>query len=129
MKKLQCLAILICLHFFIPAALFGASDKVIEWKAQTLFGPDDSSTVIQAKGVVDVTNEALKGSLETTLYQCGQLVPAEEMPAALARGVYDAALMVPMMRSNAGNVAFGLPFGLTGIDQVMEFWYDSVISG
>lgn len=121
MKKMMVFLVIAILTVGVSATALAGP---VEWKAQTVFAPDDSSTVIQAQGVADVTNKALKGQLETTLYQCGQLVPAEEMTPALARGVYDAAAMVPMMRSNAGVVAFGLPFGLKGIDQIMEFWYD-----
>jgi TRAP-type transport system periplasmic protein len=121
MKK--CMKILVAVLMASGLTSTGMAEP-IKWRAQTLFAPDDTSTVIQAQSVVDVTNRALKGRLETTLYQSGQLVPPEEMTAALSRGVYDAAAMVPMMRSEAGAVAFGLPFSLRGIDQIMEFWYD-----
>lgn len=98
--------------------------KTIQWKAQSLFAPEDASTSVQAKSAVDSTNAALKGQLETTLYQSGQLIPPEEMVPGLSRGVYDAAIMVPMMVEPAGVVAFGLPGGFDGYDQLREFWYD-----
>ncbi len=124
MKKVVAI---VSLSFFLIiglSAIGPVQAKTVEWKAQTLFGPEDASTAIQAQGLVNATNAALKGKLHTTLYQSGQLVPPEEMSAGLARGVYDAALMVPMMRSEAGAVAFGMPFGLQGYDQVIEFYYD-----
>ena len=124
MKKVFVSAVVSFFLVFSISAIGLVHAKTIEWKAQTLFAPEDASTVIQAQGIVNVTNDALKDKLHTTLYQCGQLVPPEEMSAALARGVYDAALMVPMIRSEAGTVAFGLPFSLQGNDQVMEFFYD-----
>ncbi len=96
----------------------------IEWKAQTSFPPEDSGTRHHAKGMVDATNKALEGQLETTFYQLGQLVPEEEMGPALARGVYDAAYMPAMARSEAGNVAFGLPFSWSSVDDIVEFYYD-----
>ena len=106
--------------------MFGqiAAADPIEWKAQTSFPPEDSGTRHHAGGMVKATNEALAGQLETTLYQLGQLVPEEEMGPALARGVYDAAYMPAMARSEAGNVAFGLPFSWSTVDDVIEFYYD-----
>jgi len=101
-----------------------ASAKEIKWRAQSLFGPQNGCTTIQARMVVDATNEALKGKLHTTLYPAGQIVPEEEMVSALARGVYDAGLTVPVMRSNAGNVAFGLPYGWESFDDIDKFFYE-----
>jgi len=96
----------------------------LEWKAQTSFPPEDSGTRHHAGGMVKATNEALQGQLKTTLYQLGQLVPEEEMGPALSKGVYDAAYMPGMARSEAGNVAFGLPFSWGSVDDVVEFYYD-----
>ncbi|MFH1135746.1 MAG: TRAP transporter substrate-binding protein DctP [Pseudomonadota bacterium] len=101
-----------------------AAAGMIEWKAQTSFPPEDSGTRHHAGGMVKATNEALKGRLNTTLFQLGQLVPEEEMGPALSQGVYDAAYMPAMARSEAGNVAFGLPFSWGSVDDVIEFYYD-----
>lgn len=123
MKK-ACLILsllLLGLVFGCPGGIFAAE---INWKAQTLFAPEDAGTVHSGKGIVDVTNSALKGTLNTTLYQSGSLVPAEQMYPALAKGVYDAAYMVSMMRTAAGSVAFGLPFGWDSVEQAMEFYYE-----
>ena len=124
MKKFTSLAVVaLCLAV---AGLFVAGPAQageIEWKAQSLFAPEDASTSIQAQSVVDATNKALAGKLKTTLYQSGQLIPPEEMPTGVARGVLDAAIMVPMMIEPAGVVAFGMPYGLENFDQLMEFWY------
>ncbi len=98
--------------------------KTIKWKAQSLFAPEDASTSVQAQSVVDSTNAALEGKLETKLFQSGQLIPPEEMVPGLARGVYDAAIMVPMMVEPAGIVAFGLPYSFEGYDQLKEFWFE-----
>ena len=98
--------------------------ETLEWRAQTSFPPEDSGTRHHAGGMVKVTNEALKGQLNTTFYQLGQLVPEEEMGPALSRGVYDAAYMPGMARSEAGNVAFGLPFSWGSLDDILEFYYD-----
>ncbi len=96
----------------------------IKWRAQTAMPPEDSGTRHHAKAMVDATNKALEGKLRTTLYQLGQIVPEGEMGAALSRGVYDVAYMPGMARSEAGNVAFGLPFSWKNFDEVMEFYYD-----
>jgi len=96
----------------------------IKWKAQTAMPPEDSGTRHHAKAMIDATNKALEGRLKTTLFQLGQLVPEGEMGVALSRGVYDAAYMPAMARTEAGNVAFGLPFSWTSIDEVLEFYYD-----
>ena len=101
-----------------------AGAKSLEWKAQTSFPPEDSGTRLHAGGMVKAVNQALAGQLETTLSQLGQLVPEEEMGPALAKGVYDAAYMPAMARSEAGNVAFGLPFSWGSVDDVIEFYYD-----
>ena len=110
----------ICLFTFGQTATAG----MIEWKAQTSFPPEDSGTRHHAGGMVKATNEALKGKLHTTLFQLGQLAPEEEMGPALSMGVYDAAYMPAMARSEAGNVAFGLPFSWGSVDDVIEFYYD-----
>ncbi len=96
----------------------------IKWNAQTLFAPEDAGTIHSAKGIVAASNNVLKGQLKTTLYQSGALVPVEQMYPALSRGVYDAAYMVSMMRTTAGQVAFGMPFSWENVDQAMEFYYD-----
>ena len=114
------LVVVLCLA--VAAAPAGA--EVLKWKAQTSFPPEDSGTRWHAGGMVKALNEALKGQLETTLYQLGQLVPEEEMGPALSQGVYDAAYMPAMARSEAGNVAFGLPFSWSSLDDVLEFYYD-----
>ena len=102
-----------------------ATAQLIRWRAQSLFGPEDTSTTVQAKMAVDETNKALEGKLRTTLYGVGQLSPPETMTEAIARGALDAGLTVPMMRSeSAGTAAFGMPFGWQNIDQVIEFYYD-----
>lgn len=118
------LASVLVLSLVAASCAAPAPAEVIEWKAQSLFGPEDTCTTIQAQQTVDVTNEALEGKLHTTLYIAGQIVPEEEMCDALGRGVYDAALTVPMIRSDAGIVAFGLPYGWENVDQVIEFYYD-----
>lgn len=109
------------LAFAVPEQILA---KEIQWKAQTLFGPEDAGTIHAAGGIVDATNAALKGKLKTTLFNSGALVPPEQMYPALSRGVYDAAYMVSMMRFAAGSVAFGLPFAWENVDQVMDFYYD-----
>jgi TRAP-type C4-dicarboxylate transport system substrate-binding protein len=96
----------------------------IKWKAQTAMPPEDSGTRHHAKGMIDATNKALEGKLKTTLFQLGQLVPEGEMGVALSRGVYDVAYMPGMARTEAGNVAFGLPFSWESLDDVMAFYYD-----
>ncbi len=96
----------------------------IKWKAQTALPPEDSGTRHHAKAMIDATNKALEGKLKTTLFQLGQLVPEGEMGVALSRGVYDAAYMPAMARTEAGNVAFGLPFSWESLDDVMAFYYD-----
>ncbi len=96
----------------------------IRWRAQTALPPEDSGTRHHAQAMVEATNKALEGKLRTTLYQLGQLVPEGEMGVALSRGVYDAAYMPAMARSEAGNVAFGLPFSWESFDEVMEFYYE-----
>ena len=104
--------VVLCAAFLaVPA---GAGE--MKWKAQTSFPPEDSGTRWHAGGMTKALNEALKGQLEITLYQLGQLVPEEEMGPALSQGVYDAAYMPAMARSEAGNVAFGpaLFLGLPG---------------
>ncbi len=110
----------LCLMILAAPAMAGPT----QWKAQTCMPPEDSGTRLQAGGMVKALNEALKGQVETTLYQLGQLVPEEEMGPALSQGVYGAAYMVAMARSEAGNVAFGLPFSWDSLDDVMEFYYD-----
>jgi TRAP-type C4-dicarboxylate transport system substrate-binding protein len=121
MKRIMMMMmVMIGVFLCIPAA----NADMIEWRAQTSFPPEDSGTRHHAGGMVKATNDALKGKLETTLYQLGQLVPEEEMGPALARGVYDAAYMPAMARSEAGNVAFGLPFSWESVDDVIEFYYD-----
>jgi TRAP-type C4-dicarboxylate transport system substrate-binding protein len=105
--------------------MFAASVSAeMKWKAQALFPPEDAGTSIQAAGIVEATNEALDGVLETRLYQAGQLVPPDQMHAALSRGVYDAAHIVPMMRNPVGLVGFGLPYGWKNVEEVIEFYYD-----
>jgi len=123
-KRFSVIAVSVFLLVFGMGANCLTQAKVIQWKAQSLFAPEDASTSVQAQSVVDATNKALKGKLETTLYQCGQLIPAEEMVPGISRGVYDAAIMVSMMVEPAGLVAFGLPYGIDGYEQLNEFWYD-----
>lgn len=119
-----CLALTVVLSLVATSCGGAAPAGPIEWQAQSLFGAADTSTTIQAQGVVDATNEALEGKLHTTLYLPGQIVPAGEMLSALSEGVYDAALLVPMIEAPEGVIAFGLPYGWENIDQVMEFYYD-----
>ncbi len=123
-KRVSVFAVSVFLLVLAMGVTGPAQAKVIQWKAQSLFAPEDASTSVQAKSVVEATNKALKGRLETTLYQCGQLIPAEEMVPGISRGVYDAAIMVSMMVEPAGLVAFGLPYGIDGYEQLNEFWYD-----
>jgi len=101
-----------------------AGAKEIKWKAQTSFPPMDSGTIHQAQGMVKATNAALKGRLSTTFFQVGQIVPEGEMGPALSHGVIDAAYMPPMARTEAGNIAFGLPFSWDSFEDVMAFYYD-----
>ena len=124
-KRLVILMVIaVCFGFAFNSYGETKKSKVIEWKAQTLFPPADTGTVVQAQGIVKLTNKALEGKLHTTLYQAGQLAPEAVMSDALSRGVLDAALTVPLIRSQAGTVAFGMPFGWENIDQMMEFYYD-----
>ncbi|MEW5722143.1 MAG: TRAP transporter substrate-binding protein DctP [Thermodesulfobacteriota bacterium] len=123
MKKSVAVVVLVLAMFVLGFGTVAAADE-IKWKAQTLFAPEDASTAVQAQSVIDCTNEALKSQLVTELYQSGQLIPPEEMAAGLSRGGLDAAIMVSMMIDPAGIVAFGMPYGLSGYDQLVEFWYD-----
>lgn len=122
MRIRSCLVLIVAIGLILGSQ-FAMADP-IEWKAQSSFPPEDSGTRHHAGGMVKATNEALAGKLNTTLYLLGQLVPEEEMGPALARGVYDAAYMPAMARSEAGNVAFGLPFSWGSLDDVLEFYYD-----
>ncbi len=124
-KRLVTLMVFVaCFGFALNSYGETKQGKVIKWKAQTMFPPADTGTVVQAQGIVDLTNKALEGKLHTTLYQAGQLAPESVMTDALSRGVLDAALTIPQIRSQAGEVGFGMPFGWENIDQVMEFYYD-----
>ncbi|MCF8061188.1 MAG: TRAP transporter substrate-binding protein DctP [Deltaproteobacteria bacterium] len=113
----------IALSILVLGLSSGWADE-IKWKAQTAMPPEDSGTRHHAKALVEATNKALDGKLHTKLFQLGQLVPEGEMGVALSRGVYDAAYMPAMARTEAGNVAFGLPFSWESLDDVMAFYYD-----
>jgi TRAP-type C4-dicarboxylate transport system substrate-binding protein len=123
MKKTGFISAVVVASFFLLSQLTVFAGE-IKWKAQTSFPPMDSGTVHQAQGMVKVTNEALKGKLATTFFQVGQIVPEAEMGPALSHGVFDAAYMPPMARTEAGNIAFGLPFSWDSFDDVIEFYYD-----
>ena len=123
MKKLGIVFLGLTLSLMLTGMPVGYAGE-IKWKAQSTMPPEDSGTRHHAKGMVDATNKALKGKLHTTLYQLGQLVPEGEMGAALSKGVYDVAYLPGMARTEAGNVAFGLPLSWDTYDDVIEFYYD-----
>lgn len=113
----------IAICIFVLSVSAGWADE-IKWKAQSVMPPEDSGTRHHAEALVEATNKALEGKLHTTLYQTGQIVPPGEMTSALANGVYEAAYMTPMMRSEAGSVGFGLPYSWENLDEVLAFYYD-----
>jgi TRAP-type C4-dicarboxylate transport system substrate-binding protein len=122
MKKLGFISAIVMSLFLFGLLTAGAGE--IQWKAQTSFPPQDSGTIHHAQGMVNATNKALSGKLKTTLFQLGQIAPEAEMGTALSHGVYDAAYMPAMARTEAGNIGFGLPFSWTSFEDVMEFYYD-----
>lgn len=97
----------------------------IKWRMQCLFPGGDYSYEIQAKGLVKALNEELKGKLKITLFQPGQIIPAEEMFNGLSMGVYDAAYTAPAWAAQTipeAIVAFGLPMSWQNAEQDLEFF-------
>jgi len=121
MKKTSLVFVILAVSLFLSGPV---TAKEIQWKAQTSFPSQDSGTIHHAQGMVDATNTALKGQLSTTFFQLGQIVPEAEMGSALSHGVYDAAYMPAMARTEAGNIGFGLPFSWDSFEDVIEFYYD-----
>ncbi|MBW1721383.1 MAG: TRAP transporter substrate-binding protein DctP [Deltaproteobacteria bacterium] len=113
---------------FLAGGILGATPcvaKEIKWRMQCLFPGGDYSYEIQAKGLVKALNEGLKGKLKITLFQPGQIIPAEEMFNGLSMGVYDAAYTAPAWAAQTipeAIVAFGLPMGWQNAEQDLEFF-------
>ena len=78
--KAWVITFVLCL--FVAAGVLNSGPafaKEIKWRMQCLFPGGDYSYEIQAKGLVKALNEGLKGKLKITLFQPGQIIPAEEM--------------------------------------------------
>ncbi|MEW5722418.1 MAG: TRAP transporter substrate-binding protein DctP [Thermodesulfobacteriota bacterium] len=127
-RKKQSKLLALLLGLLLTAALAGpAAAEEVVWRMQSLYGAMDTSTTIQAQGLVDALNEKLKGTLQVKLFMPGQIVPEEEMFDALGKGVYDAAMFSFSWTIGSipeAAVAFGLPFSWQNVDQVFEFFYD-----
>ena len=122
--KTKGLAIFVATIFIVLAlGLTPLMGKTIEWRMQSIFGAQDTSTTIQAQGIVDALNKRLEGKLHIKLFLPGQIVPGDTMFDALAQGVYDAAVYAPRFECAEGNIAFGLPFGWENGEQALEFYY------
>lgn len=124
--KASVITVALCL--FMVAGILNAGPafaKEIRWRMQCLFPGGDYSYEIQAKGLVKALNEGLKGKLKITLFQPGQIIPAEEMFNGLSMGVYDAAYTAPAWAAQTipeAIVAFGLPMSWQNAEQDLEFF-------
>jgi len=101
-----------------------ASGKVIKWKAQTLFGKQDTSFA-QAKVFTDEVYQKTGGKLVIDWFGPGDLVPLPEMISSCGAGVIEMIMTGFPFDSNwipEAMVAMGLPGSWQTYEQDMKYF-------
>ncbi|MEW5805079.1 MAG: TRAP transporter substrate-binding protein DctP [bacterium] len=101
-----------------------ASGEIIKWKAQTLFGKQDTSFA-QAKIFTDEVYKKTGGKLVIDWFGPGDLVPPPEMISSCGAGVVEMIMTGFPFDSNwipEAMVAMGLPGSWQTYDQCMKYF-------